>query len=60
MAYNIFFSIILIIIGLKIIIVKHIGIWGHRFDLSSENEALFIGLLFISFGIFYIYISLKK
>jgi hypothetical protein len=54
------YSILFIIAGLRVIFVKHIGVWGYRFDLANEGQYFIVGGFFIFLGIFILYSSFKK
>jgi len=60
MKINIILAIIFIAMGVREIIDKRTGMWGHSFDLSGGNIYLFSGGILIIFGISFFFTAWKN
>ena len=60
MKYNIFYAIMSILFGCFVIYNKHIGLWGHRFDLSNGYMYFIMGGIMITVGLGLIINTVRK
>ena len=60
MYYGIAVSFVFILIGVNVFLSKHIGVWGHRFDLTCNNSYYLVSLFFVVLGLYVFYMSIKR